>query len=85
MRTISGEEFQKIIYSDDVTEISNLVVEINIPLNIDLKNVNLYITFSTLEFKGKQIRFYKYKKECLHLFRFEECLFECNILFESDF
>lgn len=85
MQTISGEEFQKRIYSDNVTEISNLVVEINIPLNIDLENVNLFITFSNVKFLGKKIYFYKYKKECLHRLRFEECIFESNILFESDF
>lgn len=85
MQTISGEEFQKRIYSENATEISNLVVEINTPLNIDLQNVNLFITFSNVKFLGKKIYFYKYKKEYLHRLRFEKCIFECNILFESDF
>ncbi|MBP1223251.1 hypothetical protein [Flavobacterium sp. 1355] len=84
MEAISGEEFQKIIYSDYVETISDLVVEITKPLNIDLERVNLLIIFSHIKFSGKQIQFYKNKKECLHRLRFEECIFESNMFFESD-
>ncbi|WP_269233813.1 hypothetical protein [Flavobacterium flavigenum] len=60
-------------------------MDIKIPLNIDLQNVNLLITFSNLKFQGKQIHFYKIKKECLHRFQFEKCTFESDIFIESDF
>jgi len=85
MEVISGKEFQEIIYSNNVETISDIIVEIKTPLNIDLEKVNLFITLSNIKFTGKQIQFYKYKKECLHRFRFEDCLFESNIFIESDF
>ncbi|SNR54628.1 hypothetical protein [Flavobacterium sp. ov086] len=85
MEVISGKEFQTIIYSDNAETISDFIVEINTSLNIDLEKVKLSITFSNLKFQGKQIRFYKIKKECLHRFRFDKCTFESNTFIESDF
>ena len=85
MDVISCEDFETIIYSDDAKTISDLTIEITKPLNIDLEKVNLFITFSKLKFTGKQIRFYKFKKEYLHRFQFEQCTFESNTFIESDF
>jgi len=85
MEVISGKEFQTIIYSDNAETISDFIVEINTSLNIDLEKVKLSITFSNVKFQGKQIRFYKIKKECLHHFRFDKCTFESNTFIESDF
>ena len=85
MEIISGEEFQTIIYSDDSETLSDLIVKITKPINIDLQNVNLLITFSNVTFSGKQINFYNYKKECLHRFRFEGCIFESNVFIHSYF
>lgn len=85
METISGEEFKKIICSNEAKIIENYFVQIEKPLNIDLEKVNLGITFSNIKFSGKQIQFYKDQKESLHRFKFEQCIFESNIFIESNF
>jgi hypothetical protein len=85
METISGEKFIEIICSNEAEIISNYLVQIEKPLNIDLVKVNLGITFSNIKFSGKQIKFYKHQKESLHRFTFEQCIFESNIYIESDF
>ncbi|MDY0990208.1 hypothetical protein SOM12_22455 [Flavobacterium sp. CFBP9031] len=85
MEVISGEEFQTMLYSNVENTISSFIVESSTPLNIDLEKVDLFITFSNLEFKGKNIHFNNHKKECIHRFRFEKCLFESNVFIESSF
>lgn len=82
MNTISGEEFENIIYSDEVDLLSDYLVEIKNRVNIDLEKVNLTLTFSNITFSGGTIRFYKKKSDCTHSINIKKCTFLSDVHFD---
>ena len=84
MEKISGEDFKKILYSDQGDDIiSDYEVEIEKRLNINLENVYLKTSFSNIIFTGGTLRFYKKKQEEVHLLDFDNCTFFCDIHFDA--
>ncbi len=82
MENITGEEFEKLVYSEDAQLISNYIVQIHNRLNINLNKVNLKITFSNITFSRNTIKFYKREEDCLHIINFENCIFLSDINFD---
>lgn len=80
MVTITEEQFEKLIYSDNAENIFNLNVVVRNRLNIKLDNVNLKINIRNVTFSGNSIRFNKKNEDCIHILNFNNCTFNITDL-----
>ncbi|WP_348824002.1 hypothetical protein [Flavobacterium aestuarii] len=86
MKKISGEEFIKILYSNNDTSISDCVIEYS-ELSIDFKKVktNKTIFFQEITFSGQQLNFYNKTKKHKTIIQIENCIFNTNIHINGNF
>lgn len=87
MIELNGDDLNRILISTREIEFSNIVFNIETPLNIDINKITLKNKFINCKFKNSRIDFINLnigdQENPLHILSFENCSFENDIFFKD--